>query len=123
MKELMVVGCGGFVGAILRYVVAGWAQNLSNSHFPFGTLAVNSIGSLVIGVVLGLFQHAAIAPEIRLFVSIGLLGAFTTFSTFSYETMMLLRTGSLMGAFLNVMVSVSVGLAAVYAGYVIGRAI
>jgi CrcB protein len=123
MKELIVVGFGGFVGAICRYAVSGWAQKLSNSHFPFGTLAVNGIGSLIIGFMAGVSQHAVISPEVRLFIGIGLLGAFTTFSTFSYETMMLLRSGSVLEAFLNILVSVSLGLLLVYLGYIAGRAI
>jgi CrcB protein len=122
MKEFIVVGLGGFVGAVCRYAVSGWAQKLTNSHFPFGTLVVNSIGSLVIGFMAGLFQHAVISPEVRLFIGIGLLGAFTTFSTFSFETMMLLRSGSHLEAFLNIAAGLSLGLVLVYLGYVAGRA-
>lgn len=123
MKELIVVGFGGLVGTISRYLVAGWVQNGSNSHFPFGTLAVNSIGSFVIGLLAGIFQHAIISPEVRLFVFIGLLGAFTTFSTFSYETMMLLRSGVVWEAFLNMIVSFFLGLLLVVLGYTLGQAI
>jgi CrcB protein len=123
MKELIVVGLGGFVGAISRYLVAGWVQNLSNSHFPFGTLMVNSIGSFVIGLLAGIFQHAVISPQMRLFVFIGLLGAFTTFSTFSYETLMLLRSGAAWEAFLNMIASLILGLLSVYLGYALGQAV
>jgi fluoride exporter len=123
MKELLIVGCGGFVGAIMRYLAAGWAQKLTSGPFPLGTLTVNSIGSLVIGIVAGLTQKAVVSPDIRMFVSIGLLGAFTTFSTFSFETMMLLRSGSYGEAVLNVMVSLLLGLVLVYLGYIAGQAI
>lgn len=123
MKELIVVGLGGCVGAISRYLVAGWVQNLSNSHFPFGTLMVNSIGSFVIGLLAGISQHAVISPQMRLFLFIGLLGAFTTFSTFSYETMMLLRSGVIWEAFLNMIVSLILGLLLVYLGYAVGQAV
>ena len=123
MKELIVVGLGGCVGAISRYLVAGWVQNLSNSHFPFGTLMVNSIGSFVIGLLAGISQHAVISPQMRLFLFIGLIGAFTTFSTFSNETMMLLRSGVVWEAFLNIIVSLILGLLLVYLGYAVGQAV
>ena len=123
MKELIIVGLGGFVGAVSRYLVAGWVQNFSNSHFPFGTLMVNGIGSFMIGLLAGIFQHAIISPQMRLFVFIGLLGAFTTFSTFSYETMMLLRSGVIWEAFLNIIVSLILGLLLVFLGYALGQAV
>lgn len=123
MKELLIVGLGGFVGAVSRYLAAGWVQNLSNSHFPFGTMAVNGIGSFVIGLLAGISQHAIISPQMRLFVFIGLLGAFTTFSTFSYETMMLLRSGVIWEAFLNIIVSLILGLLLVVLGYALGQVI
>jgi CrcB protein len=123
MKELIIVGFGGFVGAISRYFVSGWFQNISNSQFPFGTLAVNGIGSLIIGFLAGIFQHAIISPEMRLFITIGFLGAFTTFSTFSYETVMLLKSGVPWEAFLNIIVSLTLGLLLVYLGYALGQAI
>ncbi|MCP4151355.1 MAG: fluoride efflux transporter CrcB [bacterium] len=123
IKELSIVGMGGFMGAILRYLVSGWAQTLSKSGFPFGTLAVNLIGSFVLGFVTGLSRHVIISPEIRMLVGIGMLGAFTTFSTFSYETMMLLREGAFLNAFLNIGVSLLAGLILVYLGYITGRAV
>ncbi len=123
IKQLLVVGCGGFAGAILRYLVSGWAQGLFKSGFPYGTMTVNAIGSLVLGFLAGVSQNAIVSPTVRMFLGIGLLGAFTTFSTFSYETMMLIRTGSFFEAFLNVAVSIFIGLLLVYAGFVAGQAI
>ena len=123
MKELIIIGFGGFVGAILRYLVSGWIQNLSNSQFPFGTLTVNSIGCFIIGFLAGIFQHAIISPELRMFITIGFLGAFTTFSTFSYETMMLLKSGVPWEAFINIIVSFTMGLILVYLGYSLGQTI
>ena len=123
LKELIAVGCGGFLGAIFRYLVSGWAQTLSKTSFPYGTLAVNLLGSLVLGFIAGLSVKTVLAPNVRLFLSIGVLGAFTTFSTFSYETMMLLRTESFSQAFLNITVSLFFGILLVYCGYIAGQAI
>jgi CrcB protein len=123
MKELLVVGCGGFAGAVLRYLVSGWVQTFIKSPFPYGTLAVNGIGSFVIGGLAGLTLTGAVSPEVRLFVGIGLLGAFTTFSTFSYETMMLIKSSSYLEAFLNIGINVIIGLVLVYLGYIAGQAI
>jgi len=123
VKVILIIGCGGFVGAVSRYLVSGWVQTFFKHPFPYGTLAVNCIGSLLLGILAGLTQKALLSPEWRLFLSIGLMGAFTTFSTFSYETMMLLRNQSYGEAFLNVSVSVVLGLVLVYAGYLTGQTI
>ena len=117
IKVLLIVGSGGFVGAVSRYLVSGWVQEFLKNPFPYGTMAVNSIGSLILGILAGLSQKVIVSPNIRLFLGIGLLGAFTTFSTFSYETMMLLRSQSYGEALLNVGVSLVAGIIAVYAGF------
>ncbi len=93
LKQLLFVGFGGFLGAILRFLVSGWVQRMFSSSFPYGTLAVNGLGSLLLGFLMGLSEGNIVSPQVRLLVGIGLLGAFTTFSTFSYETLMLLRGG------------------------------
>jgi CrcB protein len=116
--KILIIGSGGFLGAILRYYVSGYAQNISNSYsFPVGTLAVNLIGCFIIGVIskladdLGLFSI-----ETRLFLMIGILGAFTTFSTFGYETLSLLRDNEWLYAFLNVGLHLFLGIGAVWVG-------
>ncbi len=111
------------MGAISRYLVSGWVQNFANSNFPFGTLAVNGIGSLLLGLLGGISQHSIVPPQVRLFVGIGIMGAFTTFSTFSYETMMLFKGGAVTHGFLNIGGSLALGLVLVYAGYISGQAI
>lgn len=121
IKEIMVIGVGGFIGAVLRYWVSGWVQRLMASPFPYGTLAVNGFGSFCLGLLAGLAEQSIIPPEWRIFVGIGVLGAFTTFSTFSYETLMLMRTGSFTGAFLNIAISIALGLVLMYAGFWTGQ--
>ena len=90
MLKLLAIGAGGFVGAILRYLISGLVQNLSGSiRFPFGTLAVNVIGCLFIGLLVYLVEtRSMFGAAARMFVFIGLLGSFTTFSTFGNETPM-----------------------------------
>ncbi|MCP4215127.1 MAG: fluoride efflux transporter CrcB [bacterium] len=114
---------GGFVGAVSRYLVSGWVQAYFSRPFPLGTMAVNIIGSLILGLMAGLTQAHIVSQGVRLFVSIGLLGAFTTFSTFSYETLMLMRSGSIFEGFLNIAVSLILGLLMVFIGYSAGQAI
>lgn len=123
IRELLIVGTGGFIGAIARYLVSGWVQKALDNPFPFGTLAVNSAGAFILGLLTGIMQNNIVSPEIRMLVGIGILGAFTTFSTFSYETLMLLRSGSVFEGILNVVVSLVLGLLFVYAGFVAGQAI
>ncbi len=120
-KELIAVGCGGFIGAVFRYLVTGWVQAFTRTSFPYGTLTANCIGSFVLGFIAGLSVKTVMAPNLRLFLTIGMLGAFTTFSTFSYETMMLLRSESFGPAFLNISVSLFLGLLLVYGGYLAGQ--
>lgn len=123
MFEILIVGCGGFVGAILRYVVSGFCQSLFKTPFPLGTLIINGTGSLIIGIMTGVSERMIVHPHIRLLVTIGVLGAYTTFSTFSYETMMLIRTGAYLEAFFNIGGSLLLGLVMVFAGFFMGQSV
>ena len=120
MTKLFVIGAGGFIGAVLRYLVSGWVHRLADSYnFPYGTLAVNLIGCLFIGACSQLDElHAVFAPQWRIFLFIGLFGAFTTYSTFGNETYNLMADRRLLPALANVAIHVVFGLAAVWAGRV-----
>ncbi|MBM3943940.1 MAG: fluoride efflux transporter CrcB [SAR202 cluster bacterium] len=124
MQTVLLVGAGGFAGAIARYLLSDWTQSLfKGSAFPYGTLTVNILGCLAIGVLSGLVQSKGLLPvEIRTFLSIGLLGGFTTFSTFGNETFSLIRNGHVASAAGYVAVSVVVGVLAVWVGHMLSQA-
>ncbi len=117
MKLLMIAG-GGAVGAVSRYYLAGWTQRLAGGTFPLGTLTVNVLGCLLIGI-LGAFLGGPhfVRQEYRLLLMVGLLGGFTTFSTFGLETIALVNEGQFTQAGLNVLLSNGLGLLAVLLGY------
>ena len=119
--NLLLVVLGGGIGAGGRYLLGGWLPGQLGSGFPWGTFAVNALGSLMIGLVFGLAQAKSISPGTTLFLAVGVLGGFTTFSAFSYETMRLLANGSIGASFVNVAGQFAVGLVAVYAGFVAVR--
>ena len=118
MLNVFIVGLGGFIGSALRYLVGGWAQQFSKSlDFPYGTLMVNLIGCFVIGFLGELAEARGIfASETRLLVFIGLLGGFTTFSSFGNDTLNLARSGQMLNALTNVAVNVIFGLLLVWLG-------
>ncbi len=89
---LLAVGTGGFVGAVLRFLISGWVQKSTGGFFPVGTLSVNVLGSLVIGFM-ALYFESVVAPHQKAVVITGMLGALTTFSTFSLETVIMLQGG------------------------------
>jgi len=123
MKWLLI-GSGGVIGAIARYVLTGALQRGTGAAFPIGTLVVNVLGCFGIGLLLFLSEdRAVLGPEARLFVGVGMLGAFTTFSAYSYETFALLRAGAVATAVLYAAGSVVVGLFAVWLGHAAGRAL
>jgi CrcB protein len=120
----LLVGLGGFVGAIARYAVGGWVAERLGPTFPYGTLAINVTGSLAIGLFLALTtERFAAPPTLRLFFAIGFLGAYTTFSTFSYESLALLESRAYLAAAANVGFSVVLSLVAVVLGSALGRAL
>jgi CrcB protein len=118
MHKMILVGLGGFIGAVLRYLISGCIQNLTQSvAFPYGTLAVNITGCFLIGILSHLVEsQAGITVEMRLLLIIGLLGSFTTYSTFSNETMNLLQDQRLLLALLNIATHTILGLSAVLLG-------
>lgn len=113
---LLAVALGGAFGAVARYLVSGWLQDLSRSFFPWGTLGVNVAGSLLLGFALVWLQGAVASTEARALITIGFMGSFTTFSTFSYETVAMLRDGEWWRAGGYVMGSLALGLAAIATG-------
>jgi len=123
LQEVLLVGTGGFLGASLRFVVSGLVQRLDPAGaFPYGTLSVNVLGCLVIGVLGGLADtKGVIGPTARLVVILGVLGGFTTYSTFAYEPLALLRDGENLRAGANILVSVGVCMIAVWIGYAMGN--
>ncbi|HSH76424.1 MAG TPA: fluoride efflux transporter CrcB [Longimicrobiales bacterium] len=120
---LLVVGLGGAAGAVSRYLTSGWVQGLSGSFFPWGTFAVNVCGSLALGFVMVWLQSIVTSPELRELVTIGFLGSFTTFSTFSYEALALLRDREWWQAGGYTIGSVFVGLLAVALGAAVAAAL
>lgn len=121
MLKLLLVAGGGALGSAARYLVGNLVQGWLGSGFPWGTFFVNVSGSFVIGVVLGLFENSGLSNEARLFLAVGVLGGYTTFSTFSHDTLRLLEAGSFAPAFLNAVGQLVAGLAAVYAGMLLSR--
>ena len=119
--KLLYVGVGGFFGAVLRYWISGWVYQLTGTDFPYGTLVVNLIGAFLLGIFMAVALQANISTAMRHLVAIGMLGAFTTFSTFSYETLQLLQHGELWRGLLNIGVSIIAGLIAVWLGMLMGR--
>jgi len=119
MQNILFVGLGGFVGSVLRYLVSGWIERLSDtSFFPYGTMSVNVIGCLVIGLLGGWADnHNLLTPPMRMFLLLGLLGGFTTYSTFGYETMALLRDRQALAALAYVGLHLLLGFGAVALGY------
>jgi CrcB protein len=112
----LYIAAGGAVGAVARYGLAGWVQDRAGFHFPWGTLLVNVLGSVLIGVALRYLEAAPASAEVRALVTVGLLGAFTTFSTFTYETVALIEDGAFGRAAAYSLGSVLLGVLAVYGG-------
>ncbi len=118
MNPIVAVGIGGALGSIARY----WLSTAVNRHFPhafpWGTLAVNVAGCLLLGVIVGLVEHRQLfSPGTRLFLTVGIMGGFTTFSTFGWETFDLMRSNYHWLAMGNVAANVIIGTAAVIAGW------
>jgi fluoride exporter len=123
MLKGLWVGIGGFLGSVMRYWLGGFLNQLSpRALYPYETLVINVSGCLGIGLLAGLAEFRGVfSPELRLFLLVGVLGGFTTFSTFGYETFQLLRDGELFMAALNVTLQAALGLTAVWGGYSLAR--
>ena len=112
MRYLLVVGAGGALGSISRYLLSQFIQNKTLSQFPYGTLTVNILGCFLIGAIYAFSTRSAVNAEMRLFLATGLCGGFTTFSAFSNETVAMLRDGQLLFAGIYIAASVFCGIAA-----------
>ncbi|MBI5141716.1 MAG: fluoride efflux transporter CrcB [Nitrospirae bacterium] len=124
MEKYLLVFLGGGLGAMARYGLSGLIHRYSGAEFPLGTMIINILGSIMIGLVMSMSErYMAITPNIRVFLTIGIMGGFTTFSSFSYETMALLQGGQLVAASVNVAGSVVCCIAGAWAGILLGRII
>jgi len=124
MREVVIIALSGALGSVSRYLVSGWAYRIFGEQFAYGTIAVNIIGCFALGVAMEMSIVTDLLPRtLRLAVTIGFLGAFTTFSTFGYETHQYMENGAWWLALLNVAGNVVLGIIAVWAGLVLGRSV
>jgi CrcB protein len=121
MLTIIYIAIGGAAGALLRYSISGYTYKYFNGFFPWGTLAVNLLGCFAIGFLWNIFENFAYSPNTRVFIFIGILGAFTTFSTFGLESFNLIREGEIKYAIINILVSNIAGLALVFIGYIASK--
>lgn len=122
MFELLSVGAGGFLGASLRYLISAGMNRLTDTHLPMGTLFVNVLGGLLMGFIMEWSLHdTSLSPRLRLFLTTGLLGGLTTFSTFSYETISLASKGIWILAFANAGLNLILSLIGVLLGQQLAR--
>lgn len=124
MLNYIVISLGAALGGAFRYGLASFIQKRVESFFPYGTLLVNILGSFALGFIMYyLDEKDFLSPQMRLFLTVGLCGGFTTFSTFSYETLNLIRNSQFLLATTNVLGSVFLCLIAIYLAYIISKAI
>ena len=117
---LLLIGVGGALGSMARYLLSTLVYRFVPSLFPFGTFVVNVVGCVLFGIIVGLAeQRFVLRPDARAFLLIGVLGGFTTFSTFAFESFELLRDGQFMSAAVNVVGQVVAGIVGLWAGFVI----
>ena len=122
MDKFLIIGVGGFLGANVRYVVGGWAAEKWGGSFPFGTLLINVTGSFILGAFMAVItDRLALDPRWRLFFAVGFLGAYTTFSTYTFETIQLVLAGGWWPAVLNLLASNALGLGAALLGVALAR--
>jgi CrcB protein len=120
--NLLLIAIGGALGSMARFLLSSFVLRATASLFPWGTFAVNLIGCIVFGIIIGLSEHRlSLTPELRAFLLIGILGGFTTFSSFAFESFALLRDGQMAAAAFNVFGQVITGLAGVWAGVMLAR--
>jgi CrcB protein len=120
--KLILIGIGGFLGAISRYLASSYTYKIMGANFPYGTFLVNIIGCFLIGIIIPLSEERyLISPDTRSFIAIGFLGAFTTFSTFSFETLALFRDGEFWLGGWNIVLSLISCLLATWVGYLISK--
>jgi CrcB protein len=123
LKNILIVGLGGFIGSILRYLTYLFIDKRFEITFPLSTITVNVIGSLLLGIVIGLSLKDNLNEQLRLLLAVGVCGSFTTFSTFALENFNLLSQREIMTTFLYIGASVFLGLVAVFIGQLIGKMI
>jgi len=125
VTNILLVGAGGFIGSVMRYLLSGYVQqSATRLDFPFGTLAVNLTGCFVIGLLAQFGEkYGTFSNESRAFLFMGVLGGFTTFSSFGNDTVNLFRQDFMMNAFANVGANVILGLLAVWLGRTVGHLI
>ena len=121
MLKYIAVGAGGFLGAIARYTLGVYIGSRYGVRFPLGTFVINVSGSFLIGLILTLLARTTASAYWRYLIPIGFIGAYTTFSTFEYETLRAIQDGQVMTGLLNVGLSLVIGFIAVWAGAFIGR--
>jgi len=120
LKNILIIGSGGFLGSVARYLVSQLNLTVSFHSVPVGTLLVNVIGCLTIGFLTGIAEKSMIlTPAWRLFLMVGLCGGFTTFSAFANENLMLMHNGQILSVLLYTGLSIFLGFLAVYLGYIL----
>lgn len=118
--NLLVIAIGGALGAVARYLLSSFVLRVSGALFPLGTFVVNVVGCLVFGAIAGAAtQRVQMTPAMRLFLLTGILGGFTTFSSYAFESFTLVRDGQMVWAGINIVGQVAAGLVGMWAGYVI----
>ena len=123
MTKYLMVGLGGLLGSIARFWLGGYISERMGTRFPYGTFVINISGSFVIGLILTILtENAHWSPNWRYLIPVGFVGAYTTFSTFEYETLRSLQDGQWLMAALNVVLSVAIGFLGVWLGVVTARA-
>ncbi len=123
MRSILYVGAGSFIGGILRYLLTTWTYKILDPSFPYGTLAVNVLGCLVIGFLAGLAEsRLTFTTDARLFLFVGILGGFTTFSAFAWDTFSLARNTQSIAALSNIALQLVLGLLAVWIGNLLAHA-
>ena len=118
--NIICVGCGGFLGAISRYIISIYTSKQFLFKIPLGTLIVNILGGFLIGLIMELtIKNNFISPQLKLFLTTGIMGGLTTFSTFSYETIVLMKEGNILLAILNILLNLILSLLGVVLGNIV----